>query len=181
MDHTPTAAPPTRKPRQCNADYRWTVPKVKAFMLALEKCGRVAEAAAAVGMSRQAAYALRKRLNSPAFREAFEGARRVGLRARAAASRARVEAQRSQWEGPGLAALDHLRGAPSQAGTRRAQADTRAAQAATLHAQAVARFAQAVSAMLQADASATQADADLHKPTKDPLDSVTGVTPVTGR
>ena len=78
---------PSMRARQCNADYRWTVPKVKAFLLALEQCGRVAEAAKAVGMSRQSAYALRARLDGPKFREAFEGARRMGLRARAAASR----------------------------------------------------------------------------------------------
>lgn len=86
-------ASPRRRARQCNADYRWTVPKVQDFLRALEQCGRVAEAARAVGMSRQAAYALRARLDGPAFREAFECARRTGLRARAAASRARLEAQ----------------------------------------------------------------------------------------
>jgi hypothetical protein len=73
-------ASPRRRARQCNADYRWTVPNVQDFLRALEQCGRVAEAARAVGMSRQAAYALRARLDGPAFREAFEGARRTGLR-----------------------------------------------------------------------------------------------------
>ena len=117
-DITPqsAASPRARKrARQCNADYRWTVPKVAAFLLALEKCGRVAEAAREVGMSRQAAYALRARLDGAEFREAFEGARRKGLRARAAASRARMDAARSRWEGPGLAALDYLRRGHEQA------------------------------------------------------------------
>ena len=90
---------------------------------------RVAEAAKAVGMSRQSAYALRARLDGPKFREAFEGARRMGLRARAAASRQRLHAARSRWEGPGLAALDYLRAAPSQADISGAYADMLAAQA----------------------------------------------------
>ena len=64
----PSDSPPkARQPRR-NADYRWTVPKVKAFLLALEQCGRVAEAAKAVGMSRQSAYALRARLDDAAGR-----------------------------------------------------------------------------------------------------------------
>lgn len=134
---------PRRRVRQCNADYRWTVPKVQAFLRALEQCGRVAEAARAVGVSRQAAYALRARLDGPAFREAFEGARRTGLRARAAASGARLEAQRSPWEGPGLETLDDLRAEASQADTSGRQADT---------------------GMAQADAAMRHADADRHKP-----------------
>ena len=88
-----------------------------------------AEAAKAVGMSRQSAYALRARLDGPKFREAFEGARRMGWRARAAASRQRLQAARSRWEGPGLAALDYLRAAPSQADISGAYADMLAAQA----------------------------------------------------
>ena len=154
----PSATSPCRRARQCNADYRWTVPKVQAFLPALEQCGRVAEAARAVGMSRQAAYALRARLDGPAFREAFEGARRTGLRARAAASRARLEAQRSPWEGPGLEALDYLRAGESQADTSPAQADNSGGQAVT-------RPAQANADMRHADARRPQADADRHKPT----------------
>ena len=127
---------PSMRARQCNANYRWTVPKVKAFLLALEQCGRVAEAAKAVGMSRQSAYALRARLDGPKFREAFEGARRKGLRARAAASRQRLHAARSRWEGPGLAALDYLRAVPSQADISGAYADMLAAQADMLAEQA---------------------------------------------
>ncbi|HAG35566.1 MAG TPA: hypothetical protein DCL34_01955, partial [Erythrobacter sp.] len=52
-----------------------------------------------------------------------------GLRARAAASRQRLHAARSRWEGPGLAALDYLRAAPSQADISGAYADMLAAQA----------------------------------------------------
>ena len=93
--------------RQRNADYRWTVPKVAAFLDALSQSGSVAAAARKVGMSRQSAYRLRKRLNGPLFAAAFEGARAKGRVARVA------EKQRaaSPWEGPGLAALDHLRAA----------------------------------------------------------------------
>ena len=119
---------------------------MKAFLLALEQCGRVAEAAKAVGMSRQSAYALRARLDGPKFREAFEGARRMGLRARAAASRQRLQAARSRWEGPGLAALDYLRAAPSQADISGAYADMLAAQADM-------RAEQADMIMPQADAA----------------------------
>ena len=96
-----------RKPRQRNADYRWTVPKVAAFLEALSLSGSVAAAAREVGMSRQSAYRLRKRLDGPLFSAAFEGARAKGLMVRAA-DKQRAE---SRWDGPGLAALDHLRAA----------------------------------------------------------------------
>ena len=157
MTHEPARPPapaenpgrkPRRKPRQCNADYRWTVPKVTAFLEALAQSGRVADAARAVGMSRQSAYALRARLDGAKFRAAFEGARKAGIRARAAAS-----LRRSQWEGPGLAALDHLRA--SQGDTATMQADTAGAQV---------------------DASPAQADAFPRKPTENLLERVTPVT-----
>jgi hypothetical protein len=96
-----SAAPAPRsrsRPRRCNADYRWTVPKAMAFLEALAHCGEVAEAARAVGMSRQAAYRLRARLAGGPLGEGFEIARRQGLQARAARSR-------SRWEGPGLDAV----------------------------------------------------------------------------
>ena len=81
----PAAAPRRRsRPRRCNADYRWTVPKAMAFLEALARCGEVAEAARAVGMSRQAAYRLRARLAGGPLGDGFEIARRAGLRARAA-------------------------------------------------------------------------------------------------
>ena len=100
-----------RQPRR-NADYRWTVPKVAAFLRALSESGSVAEAARSVGMSRQAAYRLRARLDGEKFQAAFEDARRRGL-----AAKAKVRADRktkdprpkSPWEGPGLDSLDHLR------------------------------------------------------------------------
>lgn len=105
------SSPPDRTPRR-NADYRWTVPKVSAFLKALSECGSVAEAARAVGMSRQAAYKLKARLDGEKFQAAFEAARQRGLAARAKerAERKKLkERPPSPWDGPGLEALDHLR------------------------------------------------------------------------
>jgi len=108
----PSDSPPkARQPRR-NADYRWTVPKVSAFLRALSECGSVAEAARSVGMSRQAAYRLRARLDGEKFQAAFEDARRRGLaaKAKARADRKRADTRPiSPWEGPGLDSLDHLR------------------------------------------------------------------------
>lgn len=111
LQSAPAAGPPCpRKPRQCTADYRWTQPKVLAFLEALSRCGKVVEAARMVGMSGTSAYRLRARMASIRFDAAFEGARRSGIRARAEASRARLAAAkaaagRSRWEGPGIAQL----------------------------------------------------------------------------
>ena len=127
------------KTRQCTADYRWTAPKVIAFLDALARSGRVSEAARAVGMSRQAAYKLRARLGEPKFRDAFEGARRTGIRARAAASMAR-----SRWDGPGLAHLARMHADSLQDDTSASQGDTSTGQG---------------------DGSAPQGDAFLHKAT----------------
>lgn len=114
VDTNPAAAAPTaRKARQYNADYRWTMPKVTAFLEALALCGCVAEAARSVGMSRQSAYRLRARLACTRFVAAFDGARKQGVRARFAAVQARGA---SRWDGPGLAAIVALhRGSPSGA------------------------------------------------------------------
>jgi len=121
MTHDDPAAPPARKPRRGNADYRWTVPKVTAFLEALALCGQVAEAARSVGMGRQSAYKLRARLAGTRFAAAFEGARKKGLRARAGASAARVA---SRWDGPLIGA--HLSALQGDARTR--QGDTIGAQ-----------------------------------------------------
>lgn len=151
----PSAAPaaaPARKARQSAAEYRWTMPKVVAFLEALARCGRVAEAARAVGMSRQAAYRLRARLAGTRYGPAFENARRAGIRARAEASRARA---RSQWEGEMLA--DYLRRQQTS------QGDSAAAQGDT---------AGAIG-----DTARGQGEASLAKGTEMALDCVTGVTP----
>lgn len=141
------AGAPIRKTRRRNADYRWTMPKVVAFLEALATCGRVAEAAAAVGMSRQSVYRLRTRLERTRFAAAFEGARRQGLRARVAESARRL---RSQWDGPGLAEMARLWAAQGDA------ANTQAAAAAA-----------------QGDAPGPQGDASTRKAAQERLDTVT--------
>lgn len=149
--HTPTA----HKPRQLNADYRWTMPKVTAFLDALAACGNVAEAARAVGMSRQSAYRLRARLAGTRFAGAFEGARRQGIRARAAASRERL---RSRWDGPGLGEIVRLcavRDGAVQVDGRPPQGDA---------------------APVQGYRAVPQGDVSTRKETRTPLDSVTTVT-----
>ncbi|MDN3645457.1 hypothetical protein QWY75_04440 [Pontixanthobacter aestiaquae] len=130
MDHH-QPSPDSSKTRRSNADYRWTVPKVRAFLGALAKYGRVSEAARAVGMSRQSAYKLRARLNGQEFRAVFEEARAQGLNARAVA---KLEQTGSRWDGPGLAALDHLRadhGLNDKSEITTAQGDTIPAQGDT--------------------------------------------------
>ena len=113
---SPAPAPRQRRPRRCNADYRWTLPKAMAFLDALAQCGEVAAAARAVGMSRQAAYKLRARLAGGPLGEGFELARRTGLQAIAARLR-------SRWEGPGLDALGAVR--QGNVDPRQADADAR--------------------------------------------------------
>lgn len=152
----PAASPPpaARKPRRLTADYRWTMPKVLAFLEALSTCGSVAEAARSVGMSRQSAYRMRARLAGTRIPAAFEGARRQGIRARAAASRERL---RSRWDGEGLGTYLARRasGEPPQGDAGRPQGDASAAQG---------------------DTFARQGDAIARKATHRRLDDVTGVT-----
>lgn len=152
---TAASAAPAPK-RRCNADYRWTEPKVLAFLAALAESGRVADAARAVGMSRNSAYRFRARMGSARFDAAFDGARRTGIRARAAASMARVAAERSPWEGLGIAemtARERAREFVAQGDAPPPQGDTRDAQGGTR--------------ALKGDASAAQGDALSHKVTKD--------------
>jgi len=138
-------SPPEReKPaRRCNADYRWTVKKVEAFLRALGRCGKVAEAAREVGMGRQSAYRLKARLADPRFQQTFELARRNGRRMREAA-RAEERREGSPWGAPGLAAYAYLRGdglraqgdgSGAQGDSRSTQGDTRSAQGDTRSAQ----------------------------------------------
>ena len=55
--------------------YHWTTRKASVFLRALAHFGRVGEAAAAVGMSRQSAYRLRDRLGEGSvFAKAWDGA-----------------------------------------------------------------------------------------------------------
>lgn len=152
-----------RRPRRASADYRWTMPKVVAFLEALACSGRVAEAARHVGMTRQSAYRLRARLADVAFggtlfSAAFEGARRQGIRARALASMGRA---RSPWEGPGIAEMLALHAAR--------QGDAPAAQGDACAAQGVAAPAQGYASQAQGDGAPCKAS-------ENPLDSVTPVT-----
>lgn len=81
-----------RSLRRSNADYRWTRPKILAFLHGLGDTGSVAAAARRVGMSRQSAYRLRARLG-----EQFAGLWDEGLRL--AAVRRRLEATGPQGDG----------------------------------------------------------------------------------
>ena len=130
------------KQRRCTADYRWTQPKVTAFLEALSRCGRVAEAGRAAGMSGTSAYRLRARMGSPRFDATFEGARRSGIRARAAASRAKAQRVRSRWEGLGIAELAARERAFAQAQAMGAQGDALASQGDALTSQSDYRLAQ---------------------------------------
>jgi hypothetical protein len=79
------STPPEPNPAPDNT--RWTGEKAAAFLKQLARHGKVARAARAVGMSRQAAYRLRAR--APKFAELWEIAMADAARARAAARRAR--------------------------------------------------------------------------------------------
>lgn len=52
---------PAKRPARTNDEYRWTRPKLVAFLRSLGTTGSVTLAARAVGMSRQSAYRLRAR------------------------------------------------------------------------------------------------------------------------
>ena len=65
-----------------NSEYRWTAPKMVAFLRALAEAGDVARAAKSVGMSRQSAYRLRARLGDGQFGRAWNMAQRMGVEAR---------------------------------------------------------------------------------------------------
>ncbi|EJL21708.1 hypothetical protein [Novosphingobium sp. AP12] len=71
-----------RPPRRSHAEYRWTKPKVLAFLHALARTGSVAAAARAVGMGRQSAYKLRARLG-PSFAEVWAEGRSLAADLRA--------------------------------------------------------------------------------------------------
>lgn len=63
-----------RSPRRSNAEYRWSGPRIHAFLRALAGSGSVAAAARVVGVSRQSAY--RRRFGA----EFGAAMRRSGLR-----------------------------------------------------------------------------------------------------
>jgi len=68
--------------------YHWTTRKARVFIGALADLGSVAEAARAVGMSRQSAYRLRKRLGEEGlFARAWDQAQANGRAKRRARGR----------------------------------------------------------------------------------------------
>ncbi|HWK42055.1 MAG TPA: hypothetical protein VNR60_09005 [Croceibacterium sp.] len=88
------ASSPSRPPRS-NSEYRWTDARALAFLEELARSGSVADAARAVGVSRNSAYRLRAR--APVFAEGWE----VAQRAATARLRQGIVAARSlQGDGP---------------------------------------------------------------------------------
>ncbi len=69
---------------------RWTGSKAAQFLKALSRTGKVAPAAREVGMSRQAAYRLRK--HAPKFAEMWDWAMREAAQRKAEARAARRRA-----------------------------------------------------------------------------------------
>lgn len=81
MTHNPAATPerseslgPSLETGRIRAD-GWTLERQRDFLEALADCGSVRAACARVGMSAQSAYALRRRSNARAFRQAWDAAR----------------------------------------------------------------------------------------------------------
>ncbi|MDR7103520.1 hypothetical protein [Croceicoccus sp. BE223] len=81
MTRTPSATPNLPEPvapeavaLRARAD-GWTLERQRGFLEALADCGSVRAACARVGMSAQSAYALRRRSNARAFRQAWDAAR----------------------------------------------------------------------------------------------------------
>lgn len=73
--------------------YHWTTLKARVFLGALADLGQVAEAARAVGMSRQSAYRLRERLGEDGlFAQAWDQAQATGREKRRARRRPAAKA-----------------------------------------------------------------------------------------
>jgi hypothetical protein len=60
-------------------DDGWTAGRQRAFLERLAECGSVSEAAGSVGMSRESAYALRRRADARAFVQAWDAARALAV------------------------------------------------------------------------------------------------------
>ncbi len=84
-DPPPDTPPPEPDAPQAHDEYRWTPHKALAFLEVLAECGKVAEAARAVGMTRQSAYRLRQR--SAMVAEGWPLALAAGKERRRAAAR----------------------------------------------------------------------------------------------
>lgn len=72
-----------RPPRRSNAEYRWSRPRIHLFLRALAASGSVAAASRVVGVSRQSAYRLRRRLGA-GFAEVWDEGLRLGAQMRRA-------------------------------------------------------------------------------------------------
>ena len=73
-DSAPILVLPPLAPTRHRAD-GWTPARQRAFLEALATCGSVAAAARSVGMTREGAYALRRRADARGFAQAWEAAR----------------------------------------------------------------------------------------------------------
>jgi hypothetical protein len=83
------STPPPAKSSLPDPSYHWTTLKAKVFLGALANLGRVGEAAQAVGMGRQSAYALRARLGEGSlFAQTWDRSLEKGREKRAAHRRA---------------------------------------------------------------------------------------------
>ncbi|WFL76833.1 hypothetical protein P7228_12620 [Altererythrobacter arenosus] len=69
----------TPVPRQCQRDDGWTDARQRAFIEALADTGSVRAAAAAVNMSSEGAYHLRRQQGAQSFRKAWETALQLGV------------------------------------------------------------------------------------------------------
>jgi hypothetical protein len=82
------STPPPAKSSLPDPSYHWTTLKAKVFLGALADLGRVGEAARAVGMGRQSAYALRARLGEGSvFAQVWDQSLAKGREKRAAQRR----------------------------------------------------------------------------------------------
>ncbi|WP_157081056.1 hypothetical protein [Novosphingobium naphthalenivorans] len=110
-----------RPPRRSNAEYRWSCPRIHLFLRALAANGSVAAAARVVGVSRQSAYRLRRRLPQD-FAKVWDEALQIGAQMREAGLR--YDAQGDTWvpQGDTFPAQGDRSGA--QGDTFRAQGDT---------------------------------------------------------
>ncbi|MCJ2188223.1 hypothetical protein [Novosphingobium beihaiensis] len=110
-----------RPPRRSNAEYRWSRPRIHLFLRALAASGSVAAAARAVGVSRQSAYRLRRRLG-PDFARVWDEGLQIGGEMRQAGLR--YDAQGDRWVPQGDTS-------PLQSDRSGAQGDTFAPQGDT--------------------------------------------------
>lgn len=108
---TEPSTPPHRRYLRTHDEYRWTGPKIAAFLRALVATVSVTRAAHSVGMSRQSAYRLRARHGGELARLWDEGLamgreRRwqrfaAAREARLSRRRGRQEGRQRAWQGDG--------------------------------------------------------------------------------